>query len=108
MTKPPIKSHQIPVTVEMLESTRNELIQLIEKRNQDMERRICNTENKRQETEQKLKSEILQLSNNVYRQQTLTEEQNARNIYVLDMLNILFLRQERIEQKMDSISPENL
>jgi len=51
-----------------------------------------------------IKSEIHGLKADVHKLCVLIEEQNARNIVVLDGLNGLFIRQERVEKRVDDFS----
>lgn len=79
-----VKSQNVPAIVELLNEVRNELIHRIE----------------RAKTE--LKSDIHGIKADIRHVTALIEEQNARNVIVLDGLNVLFARQERIERKCGS------
>jgi predicted nuclease with TOPRIM domain len=46
------------------------------------------------------------LISEVHRIALLVEEQNARNKIVMDGLNVLFDRQERVEKRLDRLDPE--
>ena len=87
-TLKPVKTHQVPVTVELLNEVRNELIHRIDSTKKSLKLEIV-------QSRDEFKSEIHSL-------RALIEEQNARNIYVLDGLSSLFNRQERLEAKVSS------
>lgn len=51
----------------------------------------------------KLSAEMANLSSRVYQMHALMEEQNARNIAVIDALTNLFERQERVEDRTSRV-----
>jgi hypothetical protein len=50
-----------------------------------------------------LRSEMAKMSSELSRHGALAEEQNARNIAVIDALTSLFTRQERVETRIDDV-----
>ena len=103
----PVKTHQVPVTVELLNEVRNELVD-----------RINSTGAKVYSVKKELKADIagvkadiadvkadiFGVKSEIHGLRALIEEQNARNIYVLDGLANLFNRQDRLEAKVEEAS----
>ena len=79
----PLRSRDVPATAGMIYELRDEII----KRFEQVDARV-------EGLEKSLKADI-------HQQKILMEEQNARNIFVIDQMNSLFHRQERVEKKLD-------
>jgi hypothetical protein len=90
--KYPERSKDVFVTQEMLFAVRDELKGDIK----------ASTLGLRSEF-QEVKSDIAKMSAQIYELRALTEEQNARNIPVLDALTSLFTRQDRVEGRVDEV-----
>ena len=69
----------------------------------DMSSRFSKVESDMSSGFNKLSAEITALSSKVYQMHALMEEQNARNIAVIDALTNLFARQQRVEDRMSGI-----
>jgi len=90
------RSKDVPVTTKMLFEVRD---QLIDRMDAGFEKRDSQFHELKSEIHG-VKSEVNGLKSEVHRLAILIEEQNARNIIVLDGLSSLFHRQERIESKL--------
>jgi hypothetical protein len=114
MSRYPERSKDVFVTQAMLYAVRDELKSDINGLRREMRSEI-RTETSKLGTEiraevsklgsevSKLGVEVSKLSSNMYRLTALVEEQNARNIAVMDGLTNLFSRQERIEARVDQV-----
>jgi hypothetical protein len=88
----PRQSKDVLVTQKMLYAVRDELTHKIASSTHGLKSQIS-----------KLESAMAKLSAQMYRTLTLVEEQNARNIVVMDGLTSLFGRQDRVESRVDEI-----
>ena len=110
----PRRSKQIPVTVEMLYEVRDQLCDRMDGIAHDLKSEIHEVKSEVHGIKSEIhgikseihgikseihevKSEVSGLKSEMHRLALLMEEQNARNIYVLDGLTSLFHRQDRLE-----------
>lgn len=92
----PSRSGDVPVTQRMLYVVRDELKSDIRQLDSKLSGRIDSLEGK-------VKALFHELMSQIHQMKILVEEQNARNIIVMDGLVNLFERQDRIEAKVDKI-----
>lgn len=91
-SKKVIRSKDVPATKAMLYQVRDQLIKRMDSKFKAMEARFSTHDSK-----------IDNLASEVHRIALLVEEQNAKNNYVLDHLNMLYLRQDRAENRIDAL-----
>lgn len=92
--KYPLKSTDVPVTQTMLFLVRDELSAKLSEVDRRLGAQISQLDAKTDGQATRIAIEIHQIK-------LLIEEQNARNIFVLDGLRSLFDRQDRLEKKID-------
>ena len=106
----PVRSPDVPVTQRMLYLVRDELkadvkevrgeIQEVRGEIKQIRGEIKGLKGEIEGVKGSIQSLEGRLTSEIHRLALLMEEQNARNIYVLDGLTNLFGRQERLEQEM--------
>lgn len=110
---PRLKADDQPATRRMLKLVRGELkeairLSVLELKDEfnskfiGLEARMSKVENKMSSLENKLDTSFSALSKQIYRTNLLVEEQNANNRIVLEGLQALWQRQERLELSSDS------
>lgn len=102
-TRKPIRSADVPVTVQMLYGVRDQLIKRIDSRFHSLKSEIHEVKSEIHGVKSEIheiKSDVSGLREEVHRLALLMEEQNARNAIVLDGLTGLFDRQDRLEKEM--------
>jgi hypothetical protein len=95
----PERSGDVLVTQRMLYAVRDELKHEIKA----VDAKIDGLEARQNVKFAKLEEKIEKMSAESSRILALTEEQNARNIVVIDALTSLFHRQDRVEKRIDEV-----
>ncbi|MGE3975386.1 MAG: hypothetical protein AB7F59_12755 [Bdellovibrionales bacterium] len=107
----PVRKKQVPATQDMLFEVRNELksdIKRLDLKVGGLEKCIDGTEQRletkidgvEQRLTLKMDTQFYELKSIIHKLTLIVEEQNARNVYVLDGYANLYDRQDRLESRM--------
>ena len=101
--KYPERAADVPVTQKMLYGIRDELREEIKASSESLKSDLQRLKGELKSDLHDLKSDMHEVKANTHRFMILMEEQNARNIIVMDGLTSLFARQDRIEKEFESL-----
>ncbi len=100
-----MRSKKVSVTQEMLYEVRDELKSHIlshESRFNSIDKNFESLKAQIEAAVSKLSSDIQKVQAEVHRNSLLAEEQNSRNIYVMDQYELVNIRSEKLEKRIDT------